>query len=549
MAEALRTPPAADVPQPRGDVGQWAPTARLVADQVIHASRDAWRTPASMLVTLIFPVLFLVVSALAVGDVRTGPGADAVIQRLVPAAAVFATAMAAFVMLAFGVAVAGEQGVLKRLRGTPLPLWAHLAGRTAAAAWVAVLGTALMVVVGAAGYGLEVTARTLPAALFGLLVMIASFAALGFAVAAVVRSSQAVLSLTMGAVVLLGFVSDLFAFGTTTPRWLELIGWALPLRHAVEVLAAPFEAGVTGGGVAAGSLVALLGWGTAGALVALRFLGRERAMAVGPRLAGRVGRRAGRVGAFAYGSPSALGLVWGQLRHANRGIWREPVFAFFALAMPALFVVLLPTVTGNPDIDGVSFAVSMTTGMPVFGLALTAYVALPETVAAARDKGLLKRLRGTPVPAWAYLAGRIVSVFWVGALTVTIVLGAGWLLYDATPVAAGLPVLVLVLLAGTACLAALGMAVASLAPTAESVPAITLASFLPLVFVSGIFPLGDALPEVVAAAAGWLPLAPMVDATREAFTAGAVAGRELAIVGGWTLVGIVVALTRFRWEP
>jgi ABC-2 type transport system permease protein len=519
-------------------------TWRLVSAETVHASLDAWRTPATLLVTLAFPLLFLVISGLAAGAAPGSTG-DGAIQRLVPGAAVFAVAMATFVMLAFSVAVAGEQGVLKRLRGTPLPAWAYLAGRAGAAAWVAVLGTVLMVIVGVVAYGLELTPRTLPAALLGLLVTIGVLASLGLAVASIVGSSQAVLSLTMGAVILLGFVSDLYGFEGDLPRWLEAIGWTFPLRHAVEVLAVPMQPGVGGAGVAFGSLAVLLAWGAVGAVVATRNLGRESRAT----RRGTSGHRSATAGGwFADGAPHPLGMIWGQTRHANRSVWREPVYAFFALALPTLFVVILPQVVGNPEFDGRSFAEWMTTGMPVFGVALTAYVALPELVAAARDRGVLKRLHGTPLPAWAYLTGRLLSVAWIASLTVAILLFAGWWLYGVAPVATGWPSLVLVLAVGIACFAALGLAVGSLAPNAEAVPAITLASFMPLMFLSGIFPLGDVLPEAVVRVAAWLPIAPLVDAVREAFATGALLGRELAIVTGWALLGAMVATWRFRWD-
>ena len=518
---------------------------RLLWGQVVHASRDALRLPVSMLVTLVFPLLFLGISGLAMGA-APGVSGDPAIQRLVPGAAVFAIAMAAFVMLAFSVSLAGEQGVLKRLHGTPLPAWAYLAGRAGAAAWVAVAGTVLMVVVGVVAYGLQLTPRTLPAAALGLLVAIAAFAALGLAVATLVRGAQAVLSITMGSVVLLGFISDMYGFEAAMPGWLEAIGWALPLRHAVEVLALPLAPGTTGSGIAATSLLALVAWGGLAGLVAVRTFGREakttgRGRATTPR-------HQLRGGTFVHGSNSPFGMVWGQLRYANRSIWREPVFAGFALVLPTLFVTILPQAVGNPEIDGVPFATSMATGMPVFGAALIAYVALPELVAAARDKGQLKRLRGTPLPAWAYLAGRILSVFWITTITITIVLAAGWLLYDTTPVAAGWPPLLLLLAVSVACFAALGMAIAALVPNAEVVPAVTLATFLPLVFLSGIFPLGDTLPDIIPTITAWLPIAPMVDAVREAFATGGLLLRELAIVTGWTLAGITVATLRFRWQ-
>jgi ABC-type multidrug transport system permease subunit len=518
---------------------------------VVHASREAIRTPAALLVSLGLPVLFLVMNGLVAGSSPVqGAGTDPIIQRLVPGTAVFAVAMAAFVMLAFGVASAAEQGVLKRLRGTPLPVWAHLAGRAGAATWIAALGTGLMLAVGIVAYGLEVDPLRLPALLVALVVVIVTFAALGFAVASVSRSSQSVLSMSMGAVVLLSFVSGVFAFDQALPRWAEVTGLVFPLRHAVEALALPLALDVTGSGLALGHLGVLLVWAVVGVLVATRWLGRERAVAAGRAVRHEhTADAGGDRSVLRFGGPSGAGMVWGQVRHANRSVWREPVYAFFALGFPALFVVLLPLVIGDPEVDGFAFSVWMTTGMPVFGLSLIAYVTLPEGVAHARDQGILKRLRGTPLPAWAYLAGRIVSTFWIVAMTVAIVLLLGWLVHDATPVAAGWIPMVATLALGTVCLGALGLAIASLVPDAESVPGITLATFMPLVFLSGVFPLAEVLPDPVADIAGFLPLAPLIDATRAAFLEGAWAGRELAIVAGWAAVGAVVAVWRFRWEP
>lgn len=548
MAELLERPaePPAPTPHRSRGRGPW----QLISAQVVHASREAVRTPASLLVSLALPVLFLVMSGLVVGVRPAGDaGAALTIQRLVPGAAVFAVAMAAFVMLAFGVAVAAEEGVLKRLRGTPLPMWVHLIGRAGAAAWVAVLGTALMLAIGVLAYGLEVDPVRLPSFLLALLVVIVTFAALGFAVAALARSSQAVLSTTMGVVLLLSFVSEVFAFEGALPRWAEVTGLVFPLRHAVEALALPLATGASGAALAWEHLAVLVLWALVGGLVATRVLGRERAVAAGraSRSAGTTDT-AGERSVLRFGGPTGPGMVWGQLRHANRSVWREPVYAFFALAFPSLFVVLLPLVIGDPEVDGFAFSVWMTTGMPVFGLALIAYVTLPEVVATARDQGILKRLRGTPVPAWAYLAGRILSTFWIVALSVTIVLLLGWLVHDVTPVPAGWMPLLASLALGTACLGALGLAVASLVPDADAVPGITLASFMPLVFLSGVFPLAEVLPELVADTVAWLPLAPLIDATRAAFLDGVWAGRELTIVAVWTLVGAAVAVRRFRWE-
>jgi len=246
--------------------------------------------------------------------------------------------------------------------------------------------------------------------------------------------------------------------------------------------------------------------------------------------------------------PGAWPLLRDQVVHASR----TPASLLVSLVLPVLFLVMTGLVAGaTPLEDGASDAAiqRLVPGAAVFAVAMAAFVMLAFGVAVAAEQGVLKRLRGTLLPAWAYLAGRIVSTFWIVALTVTIVLGLGWLVHDVTPVAAGWLPMVVTLMLGTACLGALGLAIAGLVPDAEAVPGITLATFMPLVFLSGVFPLAEVLPDVVADIAGFLPLAPMIDATRAAFLDGVWAAGELAIVAGWAVIGAVVAVWRFRWEP
>ncbi|MFW5878673.1 MAG: ABC transporter permease [Myxococcota bacterium] len=519
-------------PSPFRRTGAWT----LVGNQLLQSLTTYARTPVASVVILVLPLIFLVVNGLVSQQATASPGA---LARLAASSAVFATGMAAFVMLAHGMALACERGVLKRLRGTPLPVWAHLAGRAGGAAVASLVGTSLMVAVAAAAYGLEVPPASIPAALAVLVLGTACLAVLGFAVAVLLPGSQTVLSVSMGGLVLVGFVSELFAFGAELPWALGLAGKILPLRAFVMSLSGTL--GADGTGALSSHLVVLAAWTLAAAVIAVRRFDtepRSRRSATGTR---------GATGAWTYGTSSVPGMIWGQMRHANRSLWREPVAAFFALAFPTLFVVILPLVTGNQVIEGIPFAWYMTTSMPVFGVALTAYVTLSVSVSWARDQGLLERLRGTPLPAAAFLCGRIASVFWICLLTVGVVLVAGWVVHGVAVPLHALPGLILFVVAGTACLAALGMAVSSLVPDADTVPAVALASFLPLVFVSDVFPLGDALPAPVAAAAWAFPLKHMVHGVREAFSSGTIGAVHLGVLLSWAAAGTAVALLRFRW--
>ena len=158
-----------------------------------------------------------------------------------------------------------------------MPPWAYLAGRVAAALLVAaatVLGAAAVAVV---GYGVRIEAGRLPAALVAIAVSVGCFAALGFAVLALVRRSQAITALTLGTLLPLSFFSDVFVIGANLPKALDVLGDIFPLKHAVHALAESLSAGSTGAGFAWGDLAVLAAWSVAGMLVARRMSWRAEA--------------------------------------------------------------------------------------------------------------------------------------------------------------------------------------------------------------------------------------------------------------------------------
>src|SRR4051794_37331917 len=113
----------------------------------VHAVRAFLRDRVGAFFTIIFPLLFLIVVAAAVGGQRT-PENVPVVQYLVAPFGVFGVAQGAFSVLAIDTAVLREGGVLLRLRGTPAPRWAVLASRIAAALVAALASFLLVTVVG-----------------------------------------------------------------------------------------------------------------------------------------------------------------------------------------------------------------------------------------------------------------------------------------------------------------------------------------------------------------------------------------------------------------
>jgi ABC-2 type transport system permease protein len=254
--------------------------------------------------------------------------------------------------------------------------------------------------------------------------------------------------------------------------------------------------------------------------------------------------------------PGALRLVASQVRFQNKLFWRSPISAVFTLAFPVIFLVLFGVIfSGTIDRPGGELSVAQfyAPSLAVFAAASATYTNIGINQSILRDDGVLKRVRGTPLPPWTYLAGVVGSAVWIAAIANVVMLGLGVLLYDVEIEAAKLPAAVVTFVIGTASFAALGLALSALARTASAAPAVAQATLLPMAFVSDVFiPLSDP-PRWLETIGDVLPLKPFVLAFQEAFSpfteAPALLPGRLVVVALWGLLGALVAAKRFTWEP
>jgi ABC-2 type transport system permease protein len=243
-------------------------------------------------------------------------------------------------------------------------------------------------------------------------------------------------------------------------------------------------------------------------------------------------------------------LFFHELRVQQLLFWRNREAAFFSFLFPIILLVLLGSVYGDEPIEGVKAATYLLVGLLGYGVAATAFASLAITLVVRREAGLLKRVRGTPLPAATYLAAVIVSMVFVIALQVVAqlligvyLLGADW------PAAPGS--FAFTILLGAAAFAALGIAVTALVRTADGSSAVVNAIYLPMAFISGAFFSTKEMPAFLEAISEALPLTYLLDLIRSTFIAGegleSTAG-PLAAVAFWGLFGLVVAVRMFRWE-
>ena len=253
-----------------------------------------------------------------------------------------------------------------------------------------------------------------------------------------------------------------------------------------------------------------------------------------------------RPAARAPGGPSWMGAAWRQYRLERRMFWRNPSAAFFGFLLPLVLLALFGAVFADNQAD-LDVIVPGIAGMSVMA---ATFVSLAYNLTFLRERGILKRLRGTPLPSSAYLAGIAANAVTNTVLQVGIVIVAGGLFLD-IPWPGDWLALLVFLAAGVVCFAALGVALSHAIPNSESAPAYVNAVFLPMIIVAGVFYDDEDAPTVLRDIAEVLPLKHLIDGLSGAIVDGeglADHGVALLVLAAWTVVGVVLAVRGFSWE-
>lgn len=252
--------------------------------------------------------------------------------------------------------------------------------------------------------------------------------------------------------------------------------------------------------------------------------------------------------------PSAAALIWQQTRYQNKIFWRTPISAFFTLAFPLLLLVVFGALFGSEEIDylGITVAQYFAPALAVFAAASAGYTNIAIGTAYQRDEGILKRVHGSPLPGWIYMAGKVCSGVYTGAIAVIIMMTAGVVIYGVQIYPRTLLAAILTFLVGVACFASLGLLVAAVAPNGGAATAIANATLLPLAFFSGLFILTENPPGWVDAIGDFFPLKHFNEAFQAAFNPEATGMQfdwaALGYMALWGVVAIVLAVRFFKWE-
>jgi ABC-2 type transport system permease protein len=243
-----------------------------------------------------------------------------------------------------------------------------------------------------------------------------------------------------------------------------------------------------------------------------------------------------------------------QLTGEQRLYWRSHELAFFTFLFPLLIFVLLASVYGNDRIKkehNVPAKEYLLAGILGYGLVSTAFAGLAIVLVIRRESGVLKRLRGTPLPPTTYLGSVISSTVIVYSIEAAALIVLARVLYD-VPLPHEWPSVILAVVFGTLAFAAMGIALTGVIRSGDGASAVVNAVYLPVSFLAGAFWSAQSFPHFLEVISEILPLTHFIRLMRNIVLLHQPIWdnwEQVAVVAAWGLAGLILSVRTFRWEP
>ena len=201
-----------------------------------------------------------------------------------------------------------------------------------------------------------------------------------------------------------------------------------------------------------------------------------------------------------------------QLRFINKAFWRNPASAFFTFAFPLMFLVIFTALLGSGEVRLGGRMIHQSTyyvaAMAAFAVITACYNNIAIGLCFQRDAGVLKRTRGTPLPSVVFFSAKVAHALLISLLLVAITVTFGTVLYSAE-IPTGTPLFhfLVILIVGAASFCALGFAITTSIPIADSASPLFIRTILPLLFLSAIsIPISDNPPSCITWTARFFPV-------------------------------------------
>jgi ABC-2 type transport system permease protein len=235
------------------------PARRLFVHQLRSEQLVFWRSREAAFFIFLFPLLlFVLLASVYSGKIYGVPPAEALLAGLVG----YGCANTAFAGLAIQLVIRRENGILKRLRSTPLSPATYVASLLVSTLLVFALQTIALFLIGRAFYSTPFPSD-IGSFIAAIVIGAAVFAALGTATASVIRSAEGSSAVVNFVLLPSAFLSGSFGPTHHYPAFLRAIGDVLPLKYFIKLVNAVYLHG-HGVWTQPGALAVLAAWGVAG---------------------------------------------------------------------------------------------------------------------------------------------------------------------------------------------------------------------------------------------------------------------------------------------
>jgi len=243
----------------------------LMLRQVRFENLWFWRNPPAAFFTFVFPLIFLVLFNVIFGnnEIEVEGGTTNESTFYVPAIAALSVITACYTNIAMTICYTRDDGILKRIHGTPLPVWIYVIARVLHAVLIGLLLVAIVVAFDWVFYDVDVPTNTLPAFVVTVILGSATFSMLGLAVTTFIPNAEAAPAIVNFTILPLFFISDVFINLEDPPAWLETLANVFPVVHFSQAMQTAFNPFQTGAGFEWFDLAIIAAWGVAGFYITL----------------------------------------------------------------------------------------------------------------------------------------------------------------------------------------------------------------------------------------------------------------------------------------
>lgn len=259
--------------------------------------------------------------------------------------------------------------------------------------------------------------------------------------------------------------------------------------------------------------------------------------------------------------PSAVRIGFSRVIPELKMFYRRPEQLALTFSMPAVICLLLGSIfsdkiPGTQTSTGAVIAASML----AYGILSTSFINLGIGIAADRDTGALRRLRGTPATASSYFIGKIMLVAIASIAEAVIIVALGvWAFGLHLPATLlGWFTLTWVFVLGIISCSLLGILVSNYASNAVSAAVLTNGPAVGLQFVSGTYVPLMALPTWMLVVGSIFPVKWMAQGFRSVLLPPQMMavepagtwehGRIFLVLAAWSIGGLIACLYVFRWS-